>query len=149
MLVTLVTDNMGVVDTDEVLSANNGYLQDTHWALNVVPMSALCLFELFLSIFQSGVVGQDVLLDFSFTLDELILRRDVLLRELSEVDAAIGIFVELIKELVYDLGAVLIINTLISKEVIHFISVYSSIAVRIELRKFLPESLLFRHSAQV
>ena len=79
MLVTLVTDNMGVVDTDEVLSANNGYLQDTHRALNVVPMSALCLFELFLSIFQSGVVGQDVLLDFSFTLDELILRRDVLL----------------------------------------------------------------------
>ena len=79
MLVTLVTDNMGVVDTDEVLSANNGYLQDTHWALNVVSMSAFRLLELFLSIFQSGVVGQDVLLDFSFTLDELILCRDVLL----------------------------------------------------------------------
>ena len=79
MLVTLVTDNMGVVDTDEVLSTNNGYLQDTHWALNIISMSAFCLLELFLGIFQSGVVGQDVLLDFSFTLDELVLRRDVLL----------------------------------------------------------------------
>ena len=79
MLITLVTDNMRVVDTDEVLSANNGYLQDTHWALNVVSMSAFRLLELFLSIFQSGIVGQDVLLDFSFTLDELILCRDVLL----------------------------------------------------------------------
>ena len=147
MLVTLVTDNMGVVDTDEVLSANNGYLQDTHWALNVVSMSAFRLFELFLSIFQPGVVGQDVLLDFSFTLNELILRRDVLLRELSEVDAAIGIFVKLIKELVYDLGAVLIINTLISKEIIHFISINSSIAICIELRKFLSEALLLSHSA--
>ena len=146
MLVTLVTDNMGVVDTDEVLSANNGYLQDTHWALNVVSMSALCLFELFLSIFQPGVVGQDVLLDFCFTLDELILSRYVLLRELGEVNATIGIFVELVKELVYDLGAVLIINTLISKEIIHFISVYSSIAVCIQLRKFLSEALLFSHS---
>ena len=149
MFVTLVTDNMGVIYTDKVLSANNGYLQDTHWPLNIISMSAFCLLELFLSIFQSCIVSQDVLLDFCFTLDELILRRYILLRELSEVNAAIGIFVELIKELVYDLGAVLIINTLISKEVIHFISVYSSIAVRIELRKFLPESLLFTHSAQV
>ena len=146
MLVTLVTDNMGVVNADEVLSANNGYLQDTHWALNVVPMSAFRLFELFLSIFQSGVVGQDVRLDFTLTLDELILCRDVLLRELSEVDAAIGIFVKFVKELVYDLGSVLIINTLISEEIIHFISVYSSIAIRIELRKFLSEALLFSHS---
>ena len=133
MLVTLVTDNMGVVNADEVLSANNGYLQDTHWALNVVPMSAFRLFELFLSIFQPGVVGQDVRLDFALTLDELILCRHILLRELSEVDAAIGIFVKFVKELVYDLGAVLIINTLISEEIIHFISVYSSIAIRIQL----------------
>ena len=147
MLITLVTDNMGVVDTDEVLSADNGYLQDTHRALNIVTMGAFCLFELFLSIFQPGVVGQDVLLDFCFTLDELILSRYVLLRELGEVNATIGIFVELVKELVYDLRAVLIINTLISKEIIHFISVYSSITIRIELRKFLSEALLFSHSA--
>ena len=146
MLVTLVTDNMGVVNADEVLSANNGYLQDTHWTLNVVSMSAFRLLELFLSIFQSGVVGQDVRLYFAFTLDKLILCRDVLLRELSEVDAAIGIFVKFVKELVYDLGSVLIINTLISEEIIHFISVYSSIAVCIQLRKFLSEALLFSHS---
>ena len=147
MLITLVTDNMGVVDTDEVLSADNGYLQDTHRALNIVSVSAFCLFELFLRFFQSGVVGQDVLLDFCFTLDELILSRYVLLRELGEVNATIGIFVELVKELVYDLGAVLIINTLISKEIIHFISINSSIAVCIKLRKFLSEALLLSHSA--
>ena len=73
MLVTLVTDNMRVVDTDKVLSADNGYLQDTHRALNIVSMGAFCRFELFLRIFQPCIVGQDVRLDFCFTLDELIL----------------------------------------------------------------------------
>ena len=149
MLVTLVADDVRVVNTDEVLSTDHRDLQDTHGALHIVSVGTFSLLEQLLCFFQLRIVGQDVLLDFCFTLNELILRRDVLLRELSEVNATICIFVELVEELVYDLGAVLIINTLVGKEVIHFIPVYSSVTIRIELRKLLPEALLFSRSAKV
>ena len=74
-------------------------MQDSHWALNKVTMRLLSLSEFFPSLLKTGVICQNALFDLLFTFNELILSHDILLRKFVEVDAPIGIIVQLFKKL--------------------------------------------------
>ena len=80
MLVTLVTDNIGVVDISQIFGANDRDVQNAHGTLNgVVTMNLPGLSQLLLSLLEPGIVAQDALLDFLLTLNQLVFGQDVLL----------------------------------------------------------------------
>lgn len=106
-------------------------------------MDPLCLRQLLLRILQLGVVREDALLDLVLALDQLILGRNVLLGELSQINSTVLILVKLVEKLVNYLRPVLIVNTLSGKERVHFISIDFAVAVEVNLGEFLAEPLLF------
>ena len=112
MLIALVTDDMRVVDIVKIFGANDRDMQDTHRPLDIVSMDPLGLCQFLLSRLKLGIVGEDVLLDLMFALDELILCRNVLLTELSQVNSTVLILIKFIKKLVYNLCSMLIVNSL-------------------------------------
>ena len=94
---------------------------------------------------QPAIIGQDVLLDLIFSLDQLVFCRDVLVGELAELDATVLILVKFIEKLVYDLLSMLVINSLSRQEIVHFTFINFTIAVFVDLREFLLQQLLLGH----
>ena len=90
---------MRVINSVKVLCADHRNMQDSHWALNEITMSLLGLSELFPSLLKTGVICQNTLFNLLFTFNELVLSHDILLRKFVEVDAPIGIIVQLFKKL--------------------------------------------------
>ena len=98
-----------------------------------------------LGLLELGIVGQDVTLDLLFALNQLVFGRDILLRELIQLDTTVLILVKFVEKLVYNLLTMLIINTLSMQESVHFMSINFSIAVCVDLSEFFCETLLFAH----
>ena len=98
-----------------------------------------------LGLLKSCIVGQDAILYLLLTLNQLVFGRDVLLGEFIQFDTTVLILVKFIEKLVYNLLSMLIINTLSRQEVVHFISINFSIAVRVDLSEFFCKALLFCH----
>ena len=138
MLVALVADDVRVLDADEVLGADYGDVESAHGAADVAPVLTLRLRELLLRLLQPLVVGQNALLDFVLALHELVLRRDVLQRELADVDAPARILVDLLEELLNDLLSMLIVNAALRQEQIHLLAVDTSVAISIDHVELLP-----------
>ena len=143
MLVALVANDMRVVHSDEVLGANYADVKHTHGALDEVAMDALGTLELLTGLLKPRVVGHDALLNLLFSLNQLVLSRNILLRELSDFNASIGILVQLLKQLIDDLGAVLVIDTLVHQKVVHLVTVHHSVAICVDLSKLLRKSFGF------
>ena len=114
MFVALVADDVRVLDTVKVLSADNRDEQVAHRALNVPVVLSLCVGQLLLGLLKPLMVHHDLGLDLIFTLDKLIFSRNILHRELLQVDTAIIILVQLLEELSNDLAAMVIIDSALS-----------------------------------
>ena len=76
---------MTVVDVTKVLSSNNLHIEDAHGPCHIVTMDPPGLLESLFCLFQSLIVGKNVLLDLMLALDQLILGGDVLPSELCKV----------------------------------------------------------------
>ena len=83
-----------------------------HRPLDIVAMDPLGLCQFLLSCLKLGIVCEDVLLDLMLALDELVLCRNILLTEFSQVNSTVLILIQLIKKLVYNLCSMLIVNSL-------------------------------------
>ena len=143
MLIALIADHVRVIHTVEVLSANHADAQHAHRSLNEVSMRLLGPGKLLLRLPKLRVVCQDALLDLSLAFHKLVLRHNVLLGEFIEVDAPVCIVVQLLEQLLYNLRAMLIVDTLSSQEIVHFVSIDLSIAVGIDGTELLSETLFF------
>ena len=134
---------MTVVDVPKVLSSDNLHIEDTHGPCHIVTMDPPGLLESLFRLFQSLVVGENVLLDLMLALDQLVLGRDVLPSELREVYMPVLILIQLLVDLIDDLTAMLIIDALLGQEHVHLVAIDPSIAVPIQLAKCLPQTNLF------
>ena len=76
-------------------------------------------------------------LQFTFPFQELIHRICILLGEFFNIDIAISINVTLGEQFVNDLCTVLLVNSLVLKELSHFYSIYLAVSVGIDTAKFL------------
>lgn len=93
MLVPLVADDMGIVDSVEVLRANHTDVQNAHRTLDEITMRLFGTCKLLLCLFQSLIVGENALLDLLLTLNKLVLGHDILLGEFVKVDAPVSIII--------------------------------------------------------
>ena len=132
MLVTLITDNMRAVDSVEVLGANNADVEHTHGTLDEVAVDALGLLKLLAGLLQSRVVSHNALLNLLLSLNQLVLSRNVLGGKLGDFDASIGVLVQLLKQLIDDLGAVLVIDALVHQVVVHLVTVNHAVSIGVD-----------------
>ena len=71
---------------------------------------------------------------------KLVIRLQVLLGELVQLDEAIAISVTCLENNLNDLVPVIFIDALLSQEVVHFISVDLSTSINVNLVKFSPQA---------
>ena len=138
LLVALVADDVGVLHAKQVLCAHDRDVELAHWSRDIaVAMVPLGIFQLFLGFSKSMIGFDDLPLEFSFFIRQLLEGLIVLGGELANVNVSISVSVQVVEELVDDLGAMVIIDTVLGEELVHLVFVDLSIAVQVQASEFL------------
>lgn len=138
LLVSLIADHVRVGDAKKVFGANHSNVKHAHRSRNVASILSFRLGQHLLRILQLLVVLQDLILDLPLALNQLVLGVYVEFRELVKVDAVVSIEVGLLKELVNNLNAVVLVDPLSSQVDVHFLAVNPAVFVFVDRVEFLP-----------
>ena len=142
LFVTLVADDVRVLDSEQVLCAHDRDVKLTHRSCNIaVAMIPFRVLQLLLGLSKSMIGFDNLSLEFSLLISKLLESLIVLGGEFANVNVTILVRIQVVEELVDDLGAMIIINTVLCKEQIHLVFVDLSIAVQVQTSKFLLNTL--------
>ena len=109
-------------------------------------MNAFSGSKLLLGLLELVIISNYVRFDLLLALNKLVLRLHVKSSELVQFDTVVTILITLFKQLVHDLRAVLLVNTLICKVSVHLFSVDFSVAIRVDCTELKTKLLLLRQS---